>query len=63
MENIDQRIEMLEKKIDELQRTLNSIKKIVLWTVIASVVLFILPLIGLMFVVPQFLSSYSSLLQ
>jgi type II secretory pathway component PulF len=63
MEQLDLKIESLEKKIDELQRSINKLMKIFFWTLIATVALFILPLIGLLFVIPQFLSTYSNILQ
>jgi len=53
--------EELEKKIDRLQRSIDRLNKIFLWTIIITAALFILPLIGLLFVIPQFLSIYSGL--
>ena len=63
MDQPNQQIEALEKKIDELQRSINSIKKIFFWILVISIVMFVLPLIGLMFAIPQFLSIYSGVLQ
>lgn len=63
MDQLEQKIEGLEKKIDELQRSVNKIQKIFLWTLILSFAVFILPIIGLLFVIPQFLSNYADLLQ
>lgn len=63
MDQPNPQIEALEKKIDELQRSINSIKKIFFWILVISVVMFILPLIGLVFAIPQFLSIYSDVLQ
>jgi len=51
----------LENKIDRLQRSIDRLNKIILWTIIITVVLFVLPLIGLLFAIPQFLFSYSGL--
>ncbi len=53
--------EELEKKIDKLQHSIDRLNKIFLWTIIITAVLFVLPLIGLIFVIPQFLSIYSGL--
>jgi len=53
--------EELEKKIDKLQRSIDRLNKIFLWTIIITVILFVLPLIGLVFVIPQFLSVYGGL--
>ena len=63
MDQRDSQIEMLEKKIDKLQHSIDRIGKIFLWTLIMSVALFVLPLIGLLFIIPRFLSSYGSILQ
>lgn len=62
MDQLEQKIDELEKKIDELQRSIDKIRRIFLWIAIASVVLFVLPLLGLVFVIPQFLSIYSGIL-
>lgn len=63
MDQLDPKIEILEKKMDDLKRSIDGLKKVFLWTLIISIALFILPLIGLLFVIPQFLSSYGSILQ
>jgi len=59
MEQLEQKIEALEKKIDELQYSIDKIKKIFLWILIITVILFVLPLIGLIFAIPSFLNIYS----
>ncbi len=59
MDQLDQKIEALEKKMDELQSSIDKLRKIFLWIIIITAALFILPLIGLLFVIPQFLSNYS----
>lgn len=60
MDDVNQKLEILEKKLDEVKDSVNKIKKIFLWTIIISVVLFILPLVGLVFAIPKFLSTYSN---
>jgi polyferredoxin len=62
MDQLDQKIEALERKMDELQSSIDKLRKIFLWIIIITAALFILPLIGLLFVIPQFLSNYSSAL-
>ena len=60
------RLTIMEQKIDQLLRTMNIIKHIVIWVTVASAILFILPLIGLLFAIPSLLSNlgdYQSLLQ
>ncbi len=62
MEPKDLKIEILEKKVEELQLSVSRINKIFLWTIIISVAVIVLPLIGLLFVLPSFLSMYSGAL-
>jgi len=49
----------LEKKIDAIYESVEKTRKIMLWTGIITLALIILPLIGLMFVVPSFIGSYT----
>jgi len=53
--------EELEKKIEKLQQSIDRLNKIFFWTLIITVVLFVLPLLGLLFAIPQFLSGLSGL--
>ncbi len=60
MDQLDQKITELEKKIDQLQNSIDKLRRVFMWTLIITIVLFVLPLIGLVFVIPQFLSTYTS---
>ncbi|MEK7065873.1 MAG: hypothetical protein AAB938_00810 [Patescibacteria group bacterium] len=62
MNPLENKIDALEKKVDELVRSIKTIKKIFLWILIVTVVMFVLPLIGLVFVIPQFISTYTGAL-
>ena len=53
----DQR-ELLEKIFISAEKT----RKYFLWTTIATIVVFVLPLIAMAFVLPYFMSSYSEYL-
>jgi hypothetical protein len=53
-----QKVEELDKKIDAIYKSVEKTRKYFLWTLILSVVLFVLPLIALMFVAPSFLQNY-----
>lgn len=60
----------LQKKLDEQDERLLKIyisvektKKYFLWALIATVVMFVLPLIGLLILIPAFISTYTSVLQ
>lgn len=55
--------EELVKKIDKLQHSIDRLNAIFLWTLIITVVLFVLPLIGLAFMIPSFMSSYGDVMQ
>jgi type II secretory pathway component PulF len=67
MEELNLKIGELEKKIDSLQLSINKLNKIFFWTLMVTiattVVLVILPLIALVFILPQFLSIYTNLPQ
>lgn len=52
--------EELEKKIDKLQKTIDKLIKIFFWTLVISVVLFVLPILGLLAVLPQFIANYTT---
>ena len=54
------RLDELEKKIDAIYISVEKTRKYLLWTFIATVVVFVLPLIGLAFVVPSFLDNYTN---
>ena len=58
---IYQKIQDQDKKLDAIYRSVEKTRKYFLWTLIISVVVFILPLLGLIVVIPQFLSVYSGL--
>ena len=63
MDKLELKIDSLGKKIDELQGSINNLKRIFFWTLVVSIALFVLPLVGLMFAIPQFLSIYNEILQ
>ena len=61
--NILQKLEEQESKIDAIYASVEKTRKYFLWTLIITIVLFIVPLIGLIFVIPSFLSTYTTSLQ
>ena len=61
-EEIFKKVEELDQKIDKIWRSVEKTRKYFLWTLIITLVVFFLPLIGLIFVIPQFLSIYTSIL-
>jgi len=57
VDEILKKLTELEAKVDKVYKSAEKTRKYFLWTIIGSVVLFILPLIGLIFVIPQFLNA------
>ncbi len=49
-----------DAKLDEIQKTMKKLQNYFKWTLIVSVAVIILPMIGLAFAIPSFLSSFSS---
>ncbi|MDP2930120.1 MAG: hypothetical protein Q8N56_00720 [bacterium] len=58
-QEILQKIEEQGRKIDEIYRSVEKLRKYFLWTLIITVAMIILPIIGLIIVIPQFLNIYS----
>lgn len=48
----------LEEKIDKVYVSVEKTRKYFFWTIIITVAVIVLPLIGLMFTLPSFLNSY-----
>ncbi|MFA6295021.1 MAG: hypothetical protein WC666_01190 [Candidatus Paceibacterota bacterium] len=62
-------LETLSKEVREQREIINSIytsvektRKYFLWTMIITVAVVVLPLIAMVFVIPSFISTYSSLI-
>ncbi len=58
-EELLEKIEEQRRKIEEIYRSVEKMRKYFLWTLIITAAVIILPLIGMMFVIPQFLNLYS----
>ena len=58
----DQKIEQLEQKIDAIYMSVEKTRKYFFWTMVISVGAVVVPLIGLAFALPTFLSNYSAAL-
>lgn len=52
------RLDVLEQKIDVISKYIKFLKNLFLWTLIITIVVTVLPLIGLLFVLPSFMSSF-----
>lgn len=62
MEDLTKQLAIQEEKIDKIYASVEKMRKYFMWTLIITVVLFVAPLIGLIFVIPQFLSTYTQAL-
>lgn len=56
---LPQRLAALESKVDAMYASVEKLRKYFLWTGIITIVLFVVPLIGLMLVIPSFINSYA----
>lgn len=56
-----QKLEKLEGKLDAVYASTERTRKYIFAMLVISIVVFVLPLIGLLFVIPQFLNTYSNL--
>ncbi len=60
-EDMKQRMAVLEGKIDAIYATTEKTRKYFLWLLIITVVLVVVPSIGLVFAIPSFISTYSEI--
>lgn len=55
-----EKLNQLEQKVEETRILARKTYKLFLWTMIATAVMFVLPLIALAFVIPYFLRTITS---
>lgn len=60
-QEILKKIELQDIKLDEISRSVKKIQMYFLWTLIITLALIILPVIGLIIAIPKFLSAYSNM--
>ena len=60
-QQILQKLQELEGKLDKVYESTERTKKYILSMLIISILFIVLPLIGFVFVIPQFLNIYSDL--
>ena len=58
-EDILKKLAELETKIDAVYKSAEKTRKYFLWTIIGSIALVVLPLIALMFIIPQLIDTIS----
>ncbi|HZX50393.1 MAG TPA: hypothetical protein VFE94_04625 [Candidatus Paceibacterota bacterium] len=59
-QHILQKLEEQEKKLEAIYRSVEKTRKYFLWTLIITAVVFLLPLLGLLFLIPKVLSLYAT---
>ena len=59
-EDILKKLQDQDEKLDKIFRSVEKTRKYFKWTLIITFLLFFLPLVGLLFVIPSFLSIYTS---
>ncbi|MCH7604907.1 hypothetical protein IID24_02890 [Patescibacteria group bacterium] len=60
-QQILQKLKEMEEKLDEVYKSTERTRKYILWMFILSILVIVLPLAGLVFIIPQFLSLYGDL--
>lgn len=60
-QELQDRLAALEKKLDAVYRSAEQTRQYFLWLIAGSVLVFLLPLVGLVFAIPAFLSAFNSL--
>lgn len=58
-QDIIKKLEEQDKKLEEVYRSVEKIRKYLFWTFIVTIVVIVLPLIGMLFVLPNFINMYS----
>lgn len=56
------KLDEIGAKADKAYHAAETVRKYLFWTGVITVALIVLPLIGLMFAIPQFISSYTTTL-
>lgn len=59
-QDILRKLEELDKKLDAIYKSVEKTRKYFLFTLIVSVVFVVLPLVGLIFVIPMFLRTLTA---
>lgn len=56
------KLDAIEQKAEAAYRAAEKVRKYMFWTMVITIAVIVLPLIGLVFVIPAFINSYSSAL-
>jgi hypothetical protein len=63
MDQLEARLDAMEQQLDHIKRTVDKAYRLFLWTMVLTVVLVVLPLIGALFAIPKLMGSYGASLQ
>ena len=61
-QEILQKLKEQDEKINLILESVEKTRRYFMWTLIITIVLFVLPLIGLVFIIPALISTYTSTL-
>jgi len=61
-EDIKNRLDNQDKILEKIYKSTEKTRKYFLWTLIVTLIMFFIPLIGLLFILPGFISIYTSTL-
>lgn len=56
--DLQKRLDDQDKKLEAIFRSTEKTRRLFLWTLVIAIVVTVLPLIGLLFVIPQFLQTF-----
>jgi uncharacterized membrane protein (DUF106 family) len=59
---LKQLIEAQQKKIDEIYESVEKTRKYLYWTMVATIVFFVLPLVAMIFIIPTIIGRYASMM-
>lgn len=59
-EEVKKRLDAHDELLQKIYQSVEKTRKYFFWTFILSILFFILPLAGLLFVLPQFINTYTS---
>lgn len=57
-EESEKRLGVIEAKVDAIYVSVEKTRKYFLWTMVATLIIVVLPAIGLLFAIPAFLTTY-----
>lgn len=60
-EETRQKLDAMEKQMAEVYAMARRLYRLIFWTIVGSIVIFVVPLIGLMFEIPSLINTYSTI--